>query len=362
MSTTTFTSASNHAVKLWARKTFNDAVKATTYGKLTGTSDRSIVQVKDELKNNGDRVRFGLRTLPTGIGVQDSEVLEGNEESLDFRYFDLNLGQKRHAVSVELNLSAQRTMFDVQAEAKDAIGEWCEEYIDTTFFEYLSGLGMGATTSISKFHPRGVLGGNALLTPSSDRIIYGGTATAFGNITASDTMSLTVLDKLAERAKLASPTMRKGQFNGKNAWVLLMHPYQVTDLRSNTNTGQWYDIQKAILQGGGSFKDSPLASEALGIYRDIILVESTRVPTYTNAGAGSVKGARALFLGAQAAVVAHGKGTDDDGRMKVVTKTFDYDNQFGVSATFVWGMAKSRFDNQSDFATIAVDTAAAPHA
>jgi N4-gp56 family major capsid protein len=167
MSTTAFTSASALAIKVWARKAFNDAVKATMYGKLTGSSDRSIVQVKTELKSEGDRVRFGLRSLPVGIGVQEDETLEGNEEGLDFRYFDLNLGEKRHAIKVDLNLSAQRTMFDVRQEAKDALNEWLEEYLDTTFFEYLTGFGRypGDSTK-SKYHPNGVLGGNTLLTPS----------------------------------------------------------------------------------------------------------------------------------------------------------------------------------------------------
>src|SRR5690606_30712442 len=106
MSSTKFTAASVHAVKIWARKAFNDAVKTTLYGKFTGRSDRSIVQVKTELKGDGDRVRFRLRALPGGIGVQDDETLEGNEEGLEYRYFDLNLGEKRHAIKVDLNLSA----------------------------------------------------------------------------------------------------------------------------------------------------------------------------------------------------------------------------------------------------------------
>jgi hypothetical protein len=157
---------------VWARKAFNDAVKATMYGKFTGSSDRSIVQVKTELKSEGDRVRFGLRSLPSGIGVQDDETLEGNEEGLDFRYFDLNLGEKRHAIKVDLNLSAQRTMFDVRQEAKDALQEWLEEYLDTTYFEYLTGFGMAPPRRSRSITPSGVLGGNALLAPSSDRIVY----------------------------------------------------------------------------------------------------------------------------------------------------------------------------------------------
>lgn len=357
MSSTTFTSASAHAIKIWARKAFNDAVKTTLYGKLTGTSDRSIVQVKSELKGEGDRVRFGLRALPSGLGVEEDETLEGNEEGLEFKYFDLNLGEKRHAIKVDLNLSAQRTMFDVRAEAKEALQEWLEEYLDTTFFEYLTGAGRGVAGA-SKYH-KAALGGNSLLAPSSDRIVYGGTGvSAKASVTATDTMSLTTLDKLAERVKLASPTMRKANFGGKTGWVVILHPWQVTDLRKNTNTGQWLDIQKAAMMGG-KITDNPLFSEALGMYRDFVLVESTRVPTFTDYGAGgNVSAARALCLGAQSAVVAHGKDTNDKGQLKMAERTFDYGKRYGIAATLIWGMAKSRFDGQSDFATFAVDTAA----
>ncbi|WP_162987024.1 N4-gp56 family major capsid protein [Sphingomonas paeninsulae] len=358
MSSTSFTAASPLAVKVWARKAFNDSVKPTLYGMLTGTSDRSVVQIRDELGKEGDRVRFRIRMLPQGIGVQDSESLEGKEESLDYKYFDLNLGEKRHAFQVELNLSEQRTMADVRSDMKDAIEEWTEEYIDRTFFEYLTGFGQGPAGA-SWFHPSGALGGNALQAPTADRIVYGGIGVASkAALAATDTMSFAILDKLAERAKLATPTMRKAKFNGKLCWVVILHPYHVTDLRKNTGNLQWADIVKASMQGGG---ENMFEHETLGMYRDMLLVESTRCPTFTDYGAGgNVQAARALFLGAQAAVTAFGQKTDDKGRMKLVEKSKDYGKYLGTAATFIWGLAKTHFVNQSDFGVFAVDTAAAP--
>lgn len=362
MSTTTFSSTSNLALKIWSKKAFSDAVKATTYGKLTGTSDRSIVQVKPDLKKEkGDKITFGLRALPTGIGVQDDETLEGNEEGLEFKDFALYLGEKRHAIKVDLNLSAQRTLFDVRQEAKDALAEWLEEYLDTTFFEYMSGLGLGnAAGTVSKYHPRGALGGNTLLTPSSDRIVFAGVGvTSRAGLTATDTMSLSVLDKVAERIKRASPTMRKASFDGKNLWVVILSPEQVTDMRSNTSTGQWMDITRAKVTGG---KENMWEGEALGVYREFLLIESTRIPTFSDGGAGgNVLGARALVLGAQAAVVAHGNDTDNWGKMKLVERTFDYGKRYGVAVTMIWGMSKTRFNSQSDFGCFVIETAAAPH-
>ena len=365
MSTTTFPTTHALAVKVWEKTLFNDAVKGTLYGQLTGASDRAVVQVKDVLKkSDGDKITFGLRALPTGTGVQDDETLEGNEEGLDFKDYSIYLGEKRHAVKVDLNLSEQRTMIDVRAEAKVAIGEWTEEYIDTTFFEFLTGSGQGATTLISKYHPRSgsglSLGGNALTAPSANRIVYGGVGIVAKNArTATDTMSFSVLDKIAERCKLATPTMRKAQYNGKSCWVVIMHPYQVNDLRANTGNLQWGDIVKAEISGGGQNK---FEGEILGMYREMLLIESTRIPTFSDYGAGSnVKAARALVLGAQAAVVAHGKKTDKDGKMSLVERTFDYGKRYGVAITMIWGMGKTKFTSQDDFGVFAVDTAAAPH-
>lgn len=355
MSSTRFTAASPQAMKVWAKKAMTDAVKATTYGKLKGKSARAIVQVKNELKKGpGDRSRFRLRSLPTGTGVEEDETLEGNEEALDYKYFDITLGEKRHATKVDLNLSAQRTIFDVRSEAKDALQEWIEEYIDTMFFDYLS----GATTTA--YHSTN-LGGNTMADFASNRIVYGGTATAKANVTSSDTFDLTVLDKLRELATLASPTMRPGNFGGKKMWVCIMHPRQVYDLRTNTNTGQWLDIQKSAMQGG-KVSDNPIWGDALGVYNDIMLVESTRVKTFSDYGSGgNLPAARALFLGAQAGVVAYGQNTDEDGQLSLAERTFDYGKRYGIGATLIWGLQRSKFNGQSDFASVAVDTYAASH-
>jgi N4-gp56 family major capsid protein len=334
-------------LKLWGKKAFYDAVKPTLFGKLMGTSDTAIVQIKDELnKEAGDRVRFRLRALPSGAGRTGEETLEGYEEGLTFHNFDLTIDTMRHAHKVSLNMSQQRANFDLRTEAKDAQSEWWEERIDSYFIRVLSG-----DTTLP-----GVWAGTA---PSTNRIIYGGDATAKNNVDATDKMSLTLIDRLVEKAKLASPTMRKGRFGGKTAYVLIMHPYQVYDLRTNTSAGQWLDIQKAAMQGG-KVDDNPIWSEALGVYNGVILVESTRIQTFTDYGAGAnVGAARALFLGAQAACVAFGKGYNFD-KMKWVERKWDYEAKFAVAATMLWGMKKTVF-NSEDFGVIAVDTAATAH-
>jgi hypothetical protein len=68
---------------------------------------------------------------------------------------------------------------------------------------------------------------------------------------------------------------------------------------------------------------------------------------------------RAIFMGAQAALFAVGKGGNPDS-MTWVEEEFDYENQLGVSAGMIYGLKKTVF-NSADFASIVVATyAAAP--
>lgn len=350
MATTNLQTGNNLTLKLWSKTAFTDSVKETIFGKLIGKSDRAIVQVKDELaKSAGDRIRFRLRALPTGGAVEGDATLEGSEEGLTFQTFDLSIDAIRKATKVDLLMSQQRVNFDLRSEAKAALTEWWQEYLDTTFIECLSGV------SAYTYHTNPP---NALSAPST--IVYGGTATAKNNVTTADVMSLTTIDRLVERAKLRSPTMRKGSFDGQNAFVLILHPRQVYDLRVATSAGQWLDIQKAAMQGG-KVSDNPIFTEALGVYNGVVLVENTRIKTFTDYGASTnLPAARALFLGAQAAAVAFGRMTPDTERMDWTEKTFDYNRSLGVATTMIWGIAKTVFNSQ-DFGVMAVDTYAIAH-
>ena len=52
------------------------------------------------------------------------------------------------------------------------------------------------------------------------------------------------------------------ELQGENKFLMFLHDYQVTDLRTSTSSGQWLDIQKAALAGGASSK-SPIYTGCL---------------------------------------------------------------------------------------------------
>lgn len=341
----------NHplAVKLWSNKLMREALKQTYFAKFIGKGSDSLIQIKEETsKGAGDKVTFGLRMQLTSDGVVGDATLEGNEESLITYNDSIFINQARNAVKSDGKMSEQRVPFSVREEARSALTDWFSDVWDTAFFNQLCG-----NTAVST----GVrTGNNAAIAPSSTRIQYSDGKTTEAGIAstgASTQMRLNLIDYAVEKAKTATPFIRPIKINGDNMYVMFLHPYQVTQLRTTTDTGQWLDIQKAAMSGG-KVSENPIFTGALGVYNNVILHESIRIPaapSYSNVR-------RAVLCGAQAGVVAFGQdfgGGAAGSNFNWVEKLFDYDNQLGVAAASIYGIKKTVF-NSVDFATIVIPT------
>jgi hypothetical protein len=66
---------------------------------------------------------------------------------------------------------------------------------------------------------------------------------------------------------------------------MFLHHHQVTDMRTNTSTNQWFDIQKAAMQGGNVTKN-PIYTGALGEYNGVILHATNRIPGMSSSAGG----------------------------------------------------------------------------
>jgi N4-gp56 family major capsid protein len=280
MSTTTYGVNDSLSNKLWAKKLAAEALKETYFGKFMGTGSDNMIHVKNETSTNaGDAVTFGLRMQLSGDGVTESQTLQGNEESLTTYSDKVIINELAHAVRVKNknSIDAQRVPFNLRDEAKMGLKDWFANRFDTCMFNHL-----GGNTLVTDMR---YAGNNAIAAPT--RIYRGGGATDDATINADSTktMSLGIIDALVERAKTATPLIRPIRVNGEDKYLMFLHDYQVTDLRTNTSSGQWLDIQKAALAGGVGSK-SPIYTGALGEYNRVILHESFRIPMgVSNAGA-----------------------------------------------------------------------------
>lgn len=221
------------------------------------------------------------------------------------------------------------------------LSDWYAGVFDLGLFNQLAGVAAADTRQAAN---------NTPVAPSTNNVYYANGLTTEAQVasaTASNVMKIQFIDFALEKAKLNTPAIRPVRLMGEDYYIMFLHPYQVTALRTNANAGQWFDIQKAALTGGEITKN-PIFTGALGMYNNVIIHESTRVPSVV---AGAY---RAILCGAQAAVI--GFGQDNAGnKISWVEELFDYGNQLGVAAGMIWGAKKTIFNSQ-DFAVITVIT------
>lgn len=349
------------AVKLWSRALAKEALKATQIAPLIGKGSGNIITLKNETqKGAGDKVTCGLRMQLSGEGTTENETLEGNEESLTTYDDHLMINELSHAVRVKNRgtIDNQRILFNARMEARDGLRDWYAKRMSVMFFNQVTGNTRQGNTKYT--------GLNGVIAPSATRHVFLDSADAGHagdeDLTAADVMSLQYIDFLKEKAITADPQIRPVQVKGMGEmYVIYLHPYQVTDLRTNTSEGQWLDIQKAAMMGGKVTKN-PIFTGALGVYNDVVIRWAYDLPTGTSSADDSevTTVRRAVFLGAQAGMIAFGRdrGPTD---YKWVEETFDYKRQLGVSVQTIKGCKKSVY-NSVDFGTIVLSTHAEAHA
>lgn len=338
MATTSYGVNDSEAVKLWSKKLFREALNNTTMAADIGSGSGSIIQLMDDTsKGAGDRIRTILRMQLSGEGIQGDSTLEGQEEALITYTDDVVINQLRHAVRSKGNMSEQRIPFSVRNEARIGLQDWWADRFDTSIINQLSGNTAQTDTRYT--------GNQAVTATDSTHEFRPNSKSTDATLSAADTMSLTLIDSLVEKAETLSVPIRPVMVGGQPHYVLYMHPSQVTSLRTSTDTGQWLDIQKAAMQGG-RVADNPIFTGALGVYNGVVLKKNNRIPLGVNGTSTVANTRRAIFAGAQAACIAFGRDHGPN-QMTWVEELFDFQNQLGVSAGSVFGVKRTIFNSES---------------
>ena len=310
----------------WALDTWESGLHKAFFDKFTGGSPENIIQIREELsKDDGDTINIPLLMPLTGDGVSGDDWLEGNEEAMIYRDFKVTINQLRHAVRLKGKMEEQRVSLDLRKDAKVALSNWLADKIDKTIFKELS------------------------TDPTSDRIVYGGSATSEGTIGASDTFSTALIGRAKRIALADENTMVKPiMINGLETYIMVIDQWQARDLKADQT---WIEAQQYANVRGN---DNPIFSGALGVYDGVVLHQCNRIQR-TTTGSGGTKVGHALFLGRQAAVFAVGTQPTWN------EKTFDYGNKIGFEFGRIFGIKKTQFKydgtNLTDFGCINVLTA-----
>jgi N4-gp56 family major capsid protein len=229
-------------VKLWSKRLVAEVLKATWCSRFMGPTASSIIQIKDETqKSAGDKITYGLRMQLSQAGVSGDSTLEGLEEALTTYSDSVTINQLRGAVRSAGRMTQQRVPFEIREEALSGLRDWWSDRLDTSWLNQICGYTVQTDTRYT--------GMQATVAPTATTgiILSESASTTENSITTTATFSLSLLDKAVERARTNTPAIRPLMIGGKPMYAVFMHPYQVTDLRTSTSTGQWLDIQKAAM-------------------------------------------------------------------------------------------------------------------
>ena len=328
-----------------------------------GAEAQTPIQMLPHLENDaGEKISYDLVMQLKMEPVEGDNTLEGKEEDLKFYTDSLYIDQMRGGVNTGGRMTRKRTIHDLRKIARVRQSEWWARIFDELIFMYISGArGINADyiyrTTYAGF------ANNSFVAPDNKHILYAGAATAKANLANTDKADLKLIDRAVARADVMGggvemiPAIQPIEIDGEEHYVAVFHSWAEYDLRTNTSTGQWLDIQKSAASAEG--RNNPIFKGSLGMYNNVVLHKHKAVIRFSDYGAGAnLNAARNLFLGRQAAVMAFGSpGTGL--RFDWHEETQDRGNQAVIDTGTIVGVKKTAFtiDGTSrDFGVIALDS------
>lgn len=349
------------AVQRWSTSLAIEAAKKSYFSKFIGKTKDDLITLKTELnKAAGEKITVGLRMKLSEAGKEGDDTIEGDataEEALSFYSDALYIDQLRKSTKSKGKMSEQRVPYNMRKEGRDALATWWAEEIDEQIMCYLAGA-RGIDTT---FHSDTTWTGranNTLTAPDSGHLLYAGDASSKVDMDSSDVIKLIDIEKLVAHAETVDPMIQPFSIDGQKKFVLLMHTFQAFQLRTSTTTNDWLDITKASTQAMG--EKSRLYKNSLGEYADVILHKHRNVIRFndygTTSGSGnpSLAAARALFLGAQAGLIAYGQDSGPT-RYSWNEERDDRGNALAITAGTIFGIKRTMF-NSKNFGCIALDS------
>jgi N4-gp56 family major capsid protein len=352
---TNFTVGHALAVQRWSTSLAYEAEVKQYFRKFMGKDHMSMIMVKTELnKQPGEKITFGLRMKLQNDGIEGDNIIEGTsgEEAMTFYNDSLFIDQRRKGTKSKGKMSEQRVPYNIRKEGRDALATWWAEDYDQQLMMYLAGA-RGVDTS---FHTAlGYTGraNNSFNSADTAHHLFGGNASSLATVDNQDKMKLGLVERCVAQAETSDPMIQPFKIMGENKHVLLMHTWQAYDLRTSISQNDWLDIQKAA---GARGKGNLVYQNSLGEYADVILHKHRYVIRFddTTGCASGVTAARALFLGAQAAVIAWG-GASSMGRYSWNEEMDDRGNALAITAGAIYGVTACVF-NSKLFGVFHVDT------
>jgi N4-gp56 family major capsid protein len=326
-----FREADGDAIRpdLWAKSLYVQAEKRTFWHRFEGPegSQMPIIRKDDLEKEVGDNVHFDIVLSLQGEGLTgdtDQGLLDGNEEKLRFRQTSLTTDAFRHGVrwsklgKIKINHSMRQT-------GLMQLRKWVANKLDDRIFGELTGYKADGTV---------YTGQQTATLPDSYQKFVGGDATpTVAEVASGDVIDFDVisdLKALAVNDAEIEPIVAGD--DGEEMYGLVVHPYVALGIKKSS---EWKQTQREARERGAS---NPLFRGAIGVYDNVVIYQSRRIPLLTDAGAGSVEVAKNIFFGSQLLMRAYTYYPD------WTEQYFSYGEEQGIGTFCVVGEKLITFD------------------
>lgn len=334
-------------------------------GSSTSDMNRPIQKITELTETErGTSAVMPLVTDLTGSGVVGDNQLEGNEEAINTDVQTIRIDQLRNGVKSKGRMAEQETVIRFRATGKDVLSFWLSDSIDELGFLSLAGRAYtlntdGSTRSLASQWPQLAFAADVLAS-STNRVIYAGSATSEGTLTAADKMTWNLIIKAKAFAK--RKRIRGIRGGGKSYYILVLSTEQSRDLEQDA------DYKSILANAMPRGTDNPLFMNAKRVVSDVVIYDHTKVFNTLGLASGSkwgagglVDGAQSMLLGAQSL----GFCQLSSGDTYKESDNTDYDNRQGIAIGRILGYLKpqykSRYDanTREDYGVVTLKTAAA---
>jgi hypothetical protein len=335
------TLVSENEVKKWENKFFVEYVRDGRFSPYMGTTEFSMIQVKDTSGDINKDYSITLINRLVGAGRAGSQVLAGHEESMDQRTFVMTPQLIRHAV---LHQKTDEMFSAINlVKAKDAVLKtWFQENLRDKIIAALGSIPDSSTGVLQAYADADETDKDAFLVDNADRFLFGASvanavsldhSTSLGLIDATaDRFSGATLKLMKRRAKNASPKIRPLKVSGDEEWYVVF---------AGTNTFRDFSNDSAVQQANREAwqrgEDNPLFTGGDLIYDGCIVREVPDIADISGVGASNIDVGPVYLCGAQALGVLWKE------RSKMITDDTDYGERKGAGFREVRDVKKLLF-------------------
>lgn len=342
--------ASGLTVEQWDSKYFTEYLTENRYAGEMGTNENNVIQVKENLmKKPGDRINFALVNKLTQDAITGRAVLEGNEEDMASRSFELAVDKRRNAVRVA-EIDEQFSAIALREAAKSVLKDWSLKDTERLVSRSLGRMSNGTSSvdmTVADITADGGTVADVWLANNSDRVFFGNSAyttmtdlsTGLATLTkgtAAELLTTANLDTMKFIAlNRANPKIRpiRTEANGRHYFIVYAHPLAFRDLAQSSAIQQAQREVRLEMENNRMFKGGDLLWNGMIIKEDYDLYDYS---TLTGLGDSSTV-VPAFLCGAQAVGTAYAK------RWTSKEQTFDYGDKRGVAIEAIYGVDKIRF-------------------